>query len=295
MLTIRKHVGTYLFSKVMKFGWLLLTAWLIPSVLLAQSPDRILVTGPSGPVNAGQPFSVTIQGLFSDGSMATNWQAQLRLLAFNPTSAKPVISEIDANGESVEITNPGDQPRDISGWEVQAPPDYGIVPNARLVLPSSTILPGRSAMTWSSRGGVPPGSFPSFISAKRFNQISSFKLVRLFDSTGIIVDEVYFRSGASPPDNTVWKGTALGNFPTNVTETRIGYANHSRSLDWVTNLPSPGIVNSGLAVPWTNSGTWTAALPTLVQASNGIWSGSVSLPAVSIGTTLLRAEDGAGL
>ncbi|HLP75723.1 MAG TPA: lamin tail domain-containing protein, partial [Candidatus Paceibacterota bacterium] len=226
----------------------------------------------------------------------TNWNSPVHLRTFTATPALPVISEIDLAGQAIEITNPGDQLVDVSDWELQALNDYGtgVAPNARLRFPAGTVVPPRSAVVWTSRG-VPPGAFPEFVSAKPFNAPSMFRLARLLDASGRIVDEVYARAMVSAPADAFWKGTGLANFPTNVTFQRVGYANHFRSVDWATNSPTRGSINASLILPWTEAGLWTSVSPSTVQVSNGVWTGSIILPQGSYGTNTLIADNGAGV
>jgi hypothetical protein len=264
---------------------------------LAQSVDRLEFDSIPGSVVAGEVFPIVIRGVTSGGVVVSNWTSQVRLRSFTPTATLPVISELDSAGEAMEITNPGGLPVDLSGWELQVLSDYGgttVPPNARLRFPPGTVLPAQSALVWTSVG-TPPGGFPKFVSAKRFNSPSSFRLTRIYDSLGRIVDEVYSRASVIAPDDAAWRGVGLGSFPTNVTFQRAGFANHFRNVDWATNLPNLGTTNPGLSLPWSPSGIWVAAAPATIQITNGVGSGAISLPLTASGTTSLQADDGAGI
>src|SRR5439155_484067 len=225
------------FPPMMRKGIVLCVSLVLSGrTVVAQSADRLEILSVPAPVVAGDPFPVTIRAVISGGVLASNWISQLRVRSFAARPAWPVISEIDSVGEAIEITNPGNAAVDLSGWELQVLSDYGgitLSPNARLRLPPASIMPAQSILTWTSRGTA-PGTFPNFVSAKKFNLPSAYRLVRIYNPSGRIVDEVYFRAAVSSPDDALWRGTGLNSFPTNVTYQRIGRANHFRSADWLT-------------------------------------------------------------
>lgn len=251
----------------------------------AQIADRFEFGAVPPQAIAGTPFSVTVRARSSSGALVMNYQGTIRLFSFGATPASPLITEIDSAGETVELTNPGEAAVDLGNWELQVLTDYGGVsgaPNARLRIPPGTTLPPQGVMTWMSLG-TPPGAFPQFVSPKRFNSPSAYRLARLFNATGQRVDEVYARPSATAPSDALWRGNGLSSFPTNVTFQRVGDANHYRNVDWVTNSPSLGNVNANLRLPWNFSGRRLVALPESVTFTNGEWTGNLTLLAASAG------------
>lgn len=60
-------------------------------------------------------------------------------------------------------------------------------------------------------------------------------------------------------------------------------------------VPTIGIPNVVLAMPWTHAGSYTATTPAGIALTNGIWSGALRLPAGTHGTARLQADSGIGI
>jgi hypothetical protein len=272
-----------------------------PFLGLAQPLDHFSCNTSSGLVTNDNPFAVTLQAMGIDGLPATNWQGQIELAASVEKPSAPVITEVFSAGGVIEIGNPGPEPVDLSNWEIQALPYYPAyyspptAPNARLRFPVGTVLPSQSVFTWSDRG-VAPGAFPAFVSSKRFSsQIGTFCIARLLNAGGDTMDEVYLNYSAPAPPSAFWKGYGLPACPANLSFSRVGFANHFNSLDWRTNAPSLGIMNPDLQLPWTNSGRFLATSPSMIQMSNGVWTGFVTVSGGASGTFWLKANNGEGV
>jgi len=266
-----------------------------------QPISSLSVSLAGGPFHSGDSVAIVVRALGTNGFQATNWQGQARLAVFQPSEPAPVISEVSGSPAAlIELTNPGDEPIDLSNWEVEALRDYSgsvdnpVAPNARLRIPQSTWLPSKGVMTWTDQG-VAPGVFPAFVSAKRLSANYGFFVARLLNPQGETVDEVYYGSLSAAPGYAFWKGPGLGSRASSISLQRVGSANHRRNSDWVADAPTWGRLNPGLQVPWTNFGTWTACLPASIQLTNGIWSGLINLPNLGVGRASLVADNGTGI
>lgn len=276
---------------------LLLLLVLCPLKGGAQSPERLEILLPSE-IAAGEPLPVSIRALTSTGLVASNWQSKVWLRGFSSNDAPPVISEIGVGVEMIEITNPGEFDLDVSDWELHVlgdDPERSEFPHALLRLPSNTIMPAQSVLTWSI-SGTTSGDSASFVTAESFNPSSGTRLVRIYDDTGNIVDEVHLQGGGEFSSLPLWREPGLRYFLTDLTYQRIGSANHFRNMDWRTDSPTLGAINPSLVLPWRPSRIWIPASPSVLPISNGVWSGSVTLPAtVMPGYSSLRADDGNGV
>lgn len=288
---------TYIFRLVLGFA-----LFVFPLLILAQPLDRFSFDILSGVVTNEIPFAVSLQAIGIDGLPSTNWQGQIELNASVEKIVMPIITEVFKSGGVIEIGNPGSKPVDLSGWELEAVPDYRdsysppFAPSARLRFPVGTVLPSLSVLTWSDQG-VAPGAFPAFVSSKLFSsQNGAYYIVRLLNAAGDIVDEVFLRNSDAAPNNAFWKGPGLPpNCPNNLSYSRLGAANHFRSLDWGTNAPTPGITNPALQLPWTNSGQFLVTSPSLIQMTNGAWTGLVTVIGGSQEAVWLNANNGEGV
>ena len=176
---------------------------------------------------------MTLQAVTADGTPTTNCPAAVEVRTFEPGPAAPVISEVYRFGSIVEVSNPGSEPVDVSGWELQAFADYPqhsyrSAPNARLRLPVGTVVSPGGVFTWSDQGQA-PGTFPSFISGKAFvgAAYDGFYLLRLLDAGEQPVDEVYLIDYVNAVESALWKGLGVAaSYATNRSYTRVGLANH---------------------------------------------------------------------
>lgn len=246
-------------------------------------------------------FPVVIRALTTTGQPAVDANALLRVRAMIRLPELPVISEVDVKTPMVEISNPGEQTLDLSGWElVVGHEDYsaGFVSHAFLRFPPGTVL-GAGEVCTVSGTGTAPGAFPAFVTSQGFiRDAVLFTAVRLHDPAGQVQDELHLLANQSSSTLTLWKGTGLkayGGPQTNVVHSRVGVANHFRSADWVTNLPpSPGRLNAQLTAPWRTRSDWIDPHPATMTLTNGVWAGSVSIP-VAAGAAVLVVDNGAGL
>ena len=267
---------------------------------LAQPASHLRISAPGTPVHSGESVLITVEAIADDGSLDTNWQGQVGLTLFKASPPPPVISEVCDGPVTIEVTNPGNDPIDLSGWELEALGNYPSLskvrypPNGRLVIPQGTWLAGKGVMTWSDQG-TPPGEFPAFVSPERLNGSGGFYIARLFNSRGDIVDEVYLSASPPAPYAAFWKGPGLGACPSGFSFARIGALNRRRNSDWITNTPTWGRANPGLQLPWTNSGTWLACSPAAVSLTNGAWEGTVVMPEAPVGVAWLVADNGLGV
>ena len=252
----------------------------------AQEPARFELSPlPSTPA-VGSTFTLTVRALDASGEWLTNDTSAIRLKEFVKHPEPPVISEVSSWGQVVEVINPGDQPFDLSDWELVVGREEsvaGFVEHARLRFPAGTVLNGGAAVTWAGTGQA-PGAFPAWVSGEPFIQESyMFSVVQLLDPMGAASDEVFLVSSQYPASLSLWQGVGLKYVSfdsSNVVHSRFGDVNHFRNLDWTTNAPaSLGQSNPGLLLPWTDQGNWYLATPSSVVLSNGVWSGEVSLPA----------------
>ncbi|HYG35393.1 MAG TPA: lamin tail domain-containing protein, partial [Clostridia bacterium] len=269
-----------------------------PLLVTAQVAEHLEVTAASGDVLPGSAISLSIKAVGLDQLPLTNWAGLVRLAVILPQSPTPVISEINRYSGAIEVANPRNEAVDMTGWELHVISDYSyygadmVAPVAQLHLPPNSVLAPGAAFTWTDQG-VPPGSFPAFVSAKPFAG-SGYKLVRLFNTQGTLVDEVYLSSHNYAPSDALWQGLGVAYPQNNLSNTRIGTGNHFWRDDWATATPGMGVTNTGLALPWTNTSLSSAVSPAVIQVTNGLWTGLVTIPEARAGLAWIKADDNAG-
>lgn len=263
----------------------------------AAAPARYVFGPLPGEAKQGEAFPVTIQAVDETSQLLEDFADSLRLLAFRPLPEVPVISEVDPQGQVVEVMNPGTTPRILDGWRLEVGRDGpAFITHATLVLPPDSVLAPQSAFVWSA-WGTAPGVFPILIHGAAFDQGGNpFNAVRLLDPDGAVIDEVFLSTWGTPVGLRLWHGVGLRPpNPASLVHARSGDANRFQAGDWVTTSEkSPGQPNPQLVLPWTNARKWLPAAPAEVVLSNGVWAGDVSLPLAG-DSVVLVADDGAGL
>jgi hypothetical protein len=283
--------------------------WLLSLALMALSTQaqpaaRLDVGTTADKLQAGEPVLVTVRAITPAGTVTTNCPTMVRLGFVQQETNRPVISELVRTSDgkaTVEVTNPWDEACDMSGWELQVLETYlelsaGDPPITRLSVPPGTVIPGQSTFTWSDIGAA-PGAYPSFVSEKPLSpRNSSLGLVRLYDSAGSLVDELFCYPWQSAPPGALWVGPSTNaTYAANQSISRLGAANHFSKGDWQAGEATLNTLNPALLVPWKHGAKYVPALPSELQLTNGAWTGFVIVPSSLAGRACLNVDTGTGI
>ena len=153
-----------------------------------------------------------------------------------------VINEInynfpsDLNSEDwVELYNPTDETIDLSMWEFQGDDDVFIIPENTILLPNHYIVLCENSSLFSE---VFP-SVSNFIGNFNFGLKGGGELIRLFDSNGLLIDEVEY------DDTSPWPVEPDGQGPT--LELIDSFLDNALGSSWAAsnnNGGTPGEMNS---------------------------------------------------
>lgn len=242
----------------------------------------------------GKPLRMSVRALNPDGSLSDSWQANVTVRALMPAGAPPVLSEIDTLAGTIEVTNPGDREVDVSGWELQAwtPQVFANTGSAWVRLPAGSVMPGRSVFTWTPSAST-PSLFPQLTGGRAFGTPSfPVALVRLVDGSGTTIDQVWIGTPGILLAEMDRRGPALQAPLSGASLLRMGSGNHWANQDWTNGVPSPGITNNQLRLPWAPVQIRDLAT---IQITHGTWTGEVPIPSLEAAVLTLQADDGAGL
>lgn len=258
-------------------------------------------------VQAGRPFSVTLEAKMRDGTIDTNFSGPVNISELVPGAGQPVlITEVRpgiTNG--VELSNLSPSGVNLSGWRVVFYDSASWpAPKAEFILPSGTFCAAFGTLEIRDSAFF-PGSAPVFLSGVTLTWSPYFNnpiAVVLVDGQGNAVDSfcagTAYAAYISIPASiagTVWNGPPLGLINgSNLTYGRRGRANHHNAADWQIGASSFGALNPQLELPFITTAAASPAIPPSVTLTNGIWSGqlAVSAPGTNV---ILRADNGEGV
>ncbi|TAK95297.1 MAG: DUF11 domain-containing protein, partial [Verrucomicrobia bacterium] len=264
----------------------------------------------SSPQYAGNGFPVTISARDISNNIATTFTGPARLsgLVGSGPEVSVVITEIDTgDSDRVEFSNVAGYAVDVSGWRVSVY-DWVSWPDPQFIftIPAGTTC-GANEVFLLTDNGTGPGVYPSFFSGAGLNanwsndETNNMVAVLLQDADGRIVDfTCAFDATPTNISNPVtipsseWTTAPIpANLDSTMTFRRTGNSDSNGNGDWNVGMPSLGVLNSGLTIPF--SGTRPVPVSPALASNfvSGVWTGNLVItPTVS--NLTLRARDSVG-
>jgi len=258
----------------------------------------------------GTPFPVRILAEDERGTVVSNYTggASLRALASAGTMGPSVvISEVNpGTPDAVEFANVTPEVVAVGNWKVWIY-DSSSWPNPRVVftIPTgSMVAPGQVFRV--EELGTAPGTFPLFSAGTNIAWVHQLSgnpiLVLLQDTLGNVVD-VMAAVNALPADIDMpfdlrvndWFGDPTpGTLDPSRSFQRIGNADSNDSSDWVAAQATMGVLNPGLATPFTSSQRELLFSPSYTPPfADGEWVGELTAQEPSP-RVYFEVDDGAG-
>lgn len=247
----------------------------------ASEIESFQVSIPTNRVLTGASMPVSIRAVNSSAATVIDFSGQLPLETFYRQAPTVVISEFETTNRVVEFTNPTLDPVNIGGWDFQITDNSDVL--AHLRFPDATIPPGGVFLFSKDPIESAAEVFYPESPARQWTYV----LYTLRDKEGNLVDQVSSGFIPNPPTGLIWK-VALPMRPG--PWARVGTENRFSANDWAAvNNASRGQLNPGLTLPWAGSDVLQKT--TLVQFTNGVWSGSVLLDAPTFSGAFVIRDD----
>ncbi|HUT14492.1 MAG TPA: S8 family serine peptidase, partial [Thermoguttaceae bacterium] len=255
----------------------------------------------------GEPFGVTVRAKDVRGETIEVAAGTVSLggRTAGSTASTVVISEVDTESpDRMEFTNVSSANVDISGWQVFVYDRiYPTSPRPAYTFPADTICPAGGVFTLQ-QNGTAPGTYPTFYTGDDISwRPYSPTGVLLLDDAGAVVDFVA-ASALDPAAITdpvtlvpdFWQGAAVpAQADYSVTYQRVGGSDTNGQSDWILRGSSAGTINPGMTLPFADQPISIPVTPlTAVELVGGVWTGEVSVEALSTGV-MLTAAAGRGL
>lgn len=247
----------------------------------AQGIHRLAIEpGNATPADAAgnRSAAVTVRAVDAAGRTVSSAQDRVQLRTALHPAPGVVISEFTFDGTEIEYTNVGTDPVDLAGWVLEVATSGNEVPGSSLRrIEGPAILEPGQTLVWSTLPGATnnfprlahPGPFPGYAGST----------IQLYDDAGRLVDQLLITTPVVQRE-TIWNGppVALSRVEGGSIR-RIGGLNQLASADWVAGPASIGAANSGLLLPFIGRRTPCPVTPGQVTLSQGVWSGTVTIPA----------------
>ena len=262
-----------------------LAAWLWSGSLQAQVRFRFEPVAED--VIARAPSIRRVLALLPDGNPDPSVNGSVKLRAHSWPQVPLVITELAADGEAIEVTNPGTSPVETHHWELEClQGTFTSVRSVRHVFEGGLLPPGRT-MVWTSRN---PGEVNSqvIVAGSRFNapesRVFAFQIRR---PDGRVVDQVVLQHSPALEGGWYWNGDPLGVLEgTGQHWLRTGERNAFAPSDWIRGAASLGTVNAQLARGWRGIPIPVQVQPDRIEFVRGVWTGEVTLPEPASGVSL---------
>ena len=261
----------------------------------------------ASPQQPGASFPVQVSARDINSNLIIDVNGPIDVSAWSSRALPPLlITEIDIGAnDRVELSNPTDLPQDIGGLQVSFY-DSTTWPAPRFIfsLPLGAVCPAGGVLELRASGAA-GGSFPLFfvpttltwLNESQNNPIavmlrsvdgSILDFACAVDAFPLLIPEL---AGAAANE---WVGPPMlpNQFGARSYQ-RVGLVDHNNAADWVVTNANVGVLNPGLRLPMTGSPVRIAATPSLINFTNGVWAGNLSVQ--TNGTTVVvRADDGNG-
>lgn len=238
----------------------------------AENPSSISFGNIPVAITNGIPFPVTLRALNQTGAQADyDGPAELRVRV--PSPLHIVVNRIDTVRDEIEFLNPGTEPIDISGFELQSNLSVASTEVKQVVPPGTVVDPG-TIFRWKFVPQSSPevSAYPVFVSKSIFNNLDGWDSIRLRKPSGELVEEV-LHTGVR---GIKWLQSSLtSTLGRTAAYQRVGNWNRLHPSDWTTNVVAAGTIHPRLNLPMQNVAEFTHSQS--VDFIDGAWSGSLRI------------------